>query len=443
MTADTYSSDGIGALLMGTGNDNNTWGSNANTNVFQVFADAISNALTSGVTGGTLDLSGSPPPAASSQTRYAALIFTGALLSNQLVVVPNFLKFWWVKNATSGSFTLKLKTTAGSASTAIPQNSGWQLVQCDGSNGIVVHPFNSVSIQMPDGTVSAPAYSNLTEPTSGWYRAGTQDWRLSINGVAVLQATGTGAGSPSIINVLSPNALQVAGAAIYADGSTFKAASGTVAAPGFAFNSEAGSGLYRIGAGDIGFAILGAKVGEWTAAGYAVTGALSSTGNFTVATKFSVDASNGNTVAVGTIGGTSITASAALSGATAAGAMLASQAEQETGTATNKVVQPGVQHFHPSAAKAWVRFAGNTGAIGVSYNVSSITRNSAGNYTVNFTTAFSTVNYAVIATPMGGSSLLIGTGSSSATGSCVVRSTFTDGTPTDPTTMSVVCFGDQ
>ena len=46
--------------------------------------------------------------------------------------------------------------------------------------------------------------------------------------------------------------------------------------------------------------------------------------------------------------------------------------------------------------KAWVNFNG-TGAVAIraSYNVSSITDNGTGNYTVNFTTAMVDVNYAV------------------------------------------------
>ena len=45
-------------------------------------------------------------------------------------------------------------------------------------------------------------------------------------------------------------------------------------------------------------------------------------------------------------------------------------------------------------AKAWVNFAGSTGAInGTSFNVSSVTRNSTGQYTVNFTTAMPNANY--------------------------------------------------
>lgn len=217
MTADTYSAT-LGYLTMGTGNDNNTWGANANAAVFQILEDAIANALTNAVTGGTLDLSGSPPPAAASQARYAALIFTGVLGSNQVVQVPNLQKFWWVKNATSGSFTLKIKTPAGTASTAIPQNSGWQRVYCDGANAIVVDPFNSVQIQIGDGSAAAPAYSWLNATATGWYRAGTQDYRFSMNGTDVLQLTGPAASTPSVLNVLSPTVLQQAGAQIIPPG---------------------------------------------------------------------------------------------------------------------------------------------------------------------------------------------------------------------------------
>lgn len=212
MTADTYSGT-LGLLLMGTGNDNNSWGANLNSYDLQIIEDAIANALTSVVTGGTLDLSGSPPPAAPSQVRYAALIFSGALASNQIVQVPNLRKFWFVQNATSGAFTLTLKTPTGAASTAIPQNSGWQIVYCDGADGIVVHPFNTAQVQMPDGSVGAPSFSYLNEAKSGWYRAGTQDHRLSINGVDVLQVTGAGAGTPSIFNLLL-GAMQIGGAQV-------------------------------------------------------------------------------------------------------------------------------------------------------------------------------------------------------------------------------------
>lgn len=52
-----------------------------------------------------------------------------------------------------------------------------------------------------------------------------------------------------------------------------------------------------------------------------------------------------------------------------------------------------------ASAKAWVNFDGTgTVAIRASFNVSSITDNGAGDYTVNFTTALADANYALLAT---------------------------------------------
>lgn len=44
-------------------------------------------------------------------------------------------------------------------------------------------------------------------------------------------------------------------------------------------------------------------------------------------------------------------------------------------------------------AKAWVKFVGSTAVISASFNVSSITRNGTGDYTINFTTAMPDANY--------------------------------------------------
>ena len=52
------------------------------------------------------------------------------------------------------------------------------------------------------------------------------------------------------------------------------------------------------------------------------------------------------------------------------------------------------------SAKAWVNFNGTTspGTIRASYNVSSVTKNGTGDYTVNFTNAFTDANYSVVCT---------------------------------------------
>lgn len=82
------------------------------------------------------------------------------------------------------------------------------------------------------------------------------------------------------------------------------------------------------------------------------------------------------------------------------------------------------------ACKAWVNFNGTgTVAIRSSYNVSSITDNGTGDYTINFTTAMPNANYAVAATST------IHAGVSNA--GCVVSTRNTSGTTPDQTTSGV------
>lgn len=78
---------------------------------------------------------------------------------------------------------------------------------------------------------------------------------------------------------------------------------------------------------------------------------------------------------------------------------IATQAEQETGTSTTKVVSPGRQQYHPGMAKAWAMIAINAGtpAIGASYNIASITDNGLGDVTLTFSTPMSGTNYCAIA----------------------------------------------
>lgn len=135
MAADTYSSY-LGAILQGTGNNNNNWGTLANSFV-TLLDKAIAGNTTHAVTGGTLSLDGTVPPAGEHLMPEMIQHFTGALAADQVVVLPNVSRLWLVHNATTGSYTLKFKTTTGAASTAIPQGS-WQWVACDGANGIAL-----------------------------------------------------------------------------------------------------------------------------------------------------------------------------------------------------------------------------------------------------------------------------------------------------------------
>lgn len=213
MAADTYS-DLIGLLLMGTGNDNNSWGTNANSAVFQILEDAIAGGLNSSVTGGTLDLSTPAPPSAASLARYAVMMFTGTLASDQIVKVPNLSKLWLVDNATTGAFDLTFKTPSGTASVAIP--AGLALVYCDGADNITVGLSTSLrDVQWlgADGTVAAPAISFASEPTSGVYRKSAGVLGIAIAGVEIVEV------SAAAVNVVAATtSLQIAGAQVVPSG---------------------------------------------------------------------------------------------------------------------------------------------------------------------------------------------------------------------------------
>jgi hypothetical protein len=124
-----------------------------------------------------------------------------------------------------------------------------------------------------------------------------------------------------------------------------------------------------------------------------------------------------------------------------------SQADMETATSNVKAVTPGRVVFNPGVSKAWVSFQG-TGTVTIlaSMNVSSITDNGTGDYTVNFTTAFSSAAYAVATSVKSGSAgatLNINTTDGKATGSVRLLGSVSGSGATDFAECDVICMGDR
>lgn len=127
----------------------------------------------------------------------------------------------------------------------------------------------------------------------------------------------------------------------------------------------------------------------------------------------------------------------------------ATQAEMETATATDRFVPPGRVQNHPGVAKAWVTFNGQgTLAVTESYNVSSVTDNGTGDYTVNFTTNFGSSGYALAGwctdTDGLGDAIVAGTPTTTKTTSACQISICSAGPfRFDPLRACVIFFGDQ
>jgi hypothetical protein len=79
----------------------------------------------------------------------------------------------------------------------------------------------------------------------------------------------------------------------------------------------------------------------------------------------------------------------------------AAKTDMQTPTSTTLVVNPRDVQDHPGVAKFHARIDGKTGAtctVTASYNITGCVRNSAGNYTLTFTTAFANANYDISGT---------------------------------------------
>ena len=110
------------------------------------------------VTGGTYTLAGS-------ELNRIAYKFTGTLTSNANIVVPSTVQQYWVNNATTGAFTLGIKTASGAAVLVTQGATG--ILYCDGTNIISATTSAAFAGTVPitqggTGAVNAPsALTNL------------------------------------------------------------------------------------------------------------------------------------------------------------------------------------------------------------------------------------------------------------------------------------------
>lgn len=106
------------------------------------------------VTGGTYTLSGT-------ELNRIAYRFTGTLTSNCEVVVPATTQQYWVTNATTGSFTLGVKTGSQVTPVDIPQGAS-AILYCDGSTVVLASAATSSTptvITVPYGGTGITSYT--------------------------------------------------------------------------------------------------------------------------------------------------------------------------------------------------------------------------------------------------------------------------------------------
>lgn len=157
-----------------TGSNVGTWGDVLNNQMIS-YVDQNMGGLT------TLSLISTNVILNASQSRDAILRCTGALLGN-VQITTACVGFFFVENATSGSFTVTI--TNGVSGVAIPQNTRATLI-ADGTNGV---RFASQYLGFVGG-ITKQVFNNVTVPT-GW----TIDASVNNGTLRLVSATGGGSG---------------------------------------------------------------------------------------------------------------------------------------------------------------------------------------------------------------------------------------------------------
>jgi hypothetical protein len=149
----------------------------------QLFEDAITGVRPLTATGGTMTLSVNN--GLTDDSRQAVLAFTGTLASAQTVVIPNVPKLYVVDNATTGAFTLGLKTASSSIVNVTQGAAQW--VYCNGLGSVFpVTPAVNRATGVIAGTSNAASGTNGNiQYNSGGALTGAQAVNYAASGTLV------------------------------------------------------------------------------------------------------------------------------------------------------------------------------------------------------------------------------------------------------------------
>jgi len=112
--------------------------------------------------------------------------YTGALSSNQTIILPSTVQLYSINNKTTGSYNLTFKTaTIGSQTVTVPQ-SQTLLVICDGVNVYNASSGTNSSfsqITLGNGSVNNPSLNFIGDLTTGWYLPATGELGIVVGGI--------------------------------------------------------------------------------------------------------------------------------------------------------------------------------------------------------------------------------------------------------------------
>lgn len=149
--------------LQGTGDNLSTWGNVLNSGVFQLADDSVAGYTTIDVSSVVVTLTTNQ--GATDQDRMAILQANGTLTSGVAIVYQSVSKVRWIKNTTTGNFTVTAKSLGGSG-VVIPQGNVMMVFSDGVSSYPGSVPVSPTGLASPQGiAVSGPAFSGYVTLT--------------------------------------------------------------------------------------------------------------------------------------------------------------------------------------------------------------------------------------------------------------------------------------
>lgn len=130
----------------------------------------------------------------------------GALTGNINLIVPSVVNEYMIRNATTGSYTVTVKTSGG---TGVVATQGEQaFIKCDGTDcfNVVTNIPVSGSYQMQDGSTSLPGLPFENEVSTGFSRPASGTLAMSVLGNEVFGLTASAVTSYQNLTVVSTDA---------------------------------------------------------------------------------------------------------------------------------------------------------------------------------------------------------------------------------------------
>ena len=199
--ASTYTP--LGVELQATGENAGTWGTKTNTNL-QIIEQISGGYTTQSIAGGAQTTALSVSDGSTGATLSHRMIeFTGTITGNQIVTIPlDVQTFYFLRNSTSGSYTVQFKYASGSGDsfTFAASDKGDALVFATANDGT-----NPDIDTLPAGDVTLTGTQTLTNKTLTSPAIGTSILDTNGNEVALITATSSAVNEVTFVNAATGN----------------------------------------------------------------------------------------------------------------------------------------------------------------------------------------------------------------------------------------------